>query len=801
MKTFARTAVACALLLTPAIARGQDAFPPRLEIARSEKRPGGPGVLPPGVTARPGENDVWLCTFVLEGAEEAGSAALAGDFNGWNSGAHPMRRTNRGWTVTVPLAEGTRYYKFVLDGNRWLDDPRNPDRVDDGHGGANSVLRLGAEANLDHNEARRGDDRIESAGLAHDPERPIYRQALGDGRTLLRYRSLLGDLEAVTLVTDRGTRRELAAVSASAPFEYWETILPPTGPEGRYTFVLTDGDTRVRDPEIYRLDENGTSPVRTPDWAKDAIWYQVMVDRFRNGTPENDPPRARDWRSEWYSSSPWEGRDGQTFYEWYVFDRLYGGDLQGLEDRLDYLADLGVNALYLNPVFQSTSHHKYNTTNFIHIDENYGAGGDYAEAEAAEDLSDPSTWTWTASDRIFLDFLKAAKARGFRVIIDGVFNHVGTQHPAFRDVLERGRRSAYADWFDVRSWEPFQYEGWAGFGSLPVFRKTADGLASEAVRQHIYDVTRRWMDPDGDGDPSDGIDGWRLDVPNEIALPFWVDWCAHVRSINPDAYISGEIWNRADEWLDGRSFDAVMNYEFSKVAFDWIGNRERKIGPTEADRELASLRMAYPAEITYVLQNLIDSHDTDRAVSKLMNPDRAYDSGNREQDDPSYDGSRPDESCYRRLKLMALLQMTYIGAPMIYYGDEVGMWGSDDPNNRKPMLWQDLEPYEEPEENRVVPELLQYYREVIALRNAHPALRRGGFRSELLDDEQDVWAFRRTHGDEELLVALNASEDGARITLPEGNWTPVFPAGAGSDAGGTVSLEPVSGRVWKRSEG
>ena len=156
-----------------------------------------------------------------------------------------------------------------------------------------------------------------------------------------------------------------------------------------------------------------------------------------------------------------------------------------------------------------------------------------------------------------------------------MFNHVGTQHPAFRDVLEKGRDSAYADWFDVRSWEPFEYEGWAGFGSLPVFKKSKTALlASDEVRQHIFrhhaqmDGSRRgWR-------PVDGIDGWRLDVPNEIALPFWIDWCAHVRSINPDAYISGEIWDRADEWLDGRSFDAVMNYEFSKVAFEWLGNRD-----------------------------------------------------------------------------------------------------------------------------------------------------------------------------------------------------------------------------------
>ena len=167
-----------------------------------------------------------------------------------------------------------------------------------------------------------------------------------------------------------------------------------------------------------------------------------------------------------------------------------------------------------------------------------------------------------------------------------------------------------------------------------------------------------------------------------------------MKSINPDAYITGEIWNRAEEWLDGRTFDAVMNYQFAEPALAWIGNKDQRIPPSEVDRQLTNLRNAYPAEATFVLQNLADSHDTDRLVSKIFNPDRPYDSQNREQDDPTYVGDKPDEASYRKARLIAFLQMTYVGAPMVYYGDEVGMWGSDDPNNRKPMLWKDLEPYE-----------------------------------------------------------------------------------------------------------
>ena len=552
----------------------------------------------------------------------------------------------------------------------------------------------------------------------------------------------------------------------------------------------------VSDEGIYELDDSNLDEVKTPEWTKHAIWYQIMVDRFRNGDKANDPSRTMPWGQSWYEASPWEGSDGQSFYEWYVFDRICGGDLQGLGAKLDHLAELGVNALYLNPIFQAESCHKYNATSYLHVDDRYGVPGDYFEVEKKEDLLDAATWQWTRSDRLFLDFLKEAKSRGFRVIIDGVFNHVGTAHPAFRDVLQKGRDSRFADWFDVRSWDPFEYEGWAGFGGLPAFKKNDDGIECQAVKDHIFAITRRWMDPDGDGDPSDGIDGWRLDVPNEIALPFWVEWCAEVRSINPEAYISGEIWDRAEEWLDGNSFDAVMNYEFARILFDWIGAKNEKITATLADERLAALRNAYPTEITYSLQNLIDSHDTDRAVSKIHNPDRPYDRDNREQDDPKYDGGRPPQDAYRRLRLLALFQMTYVGAPMIYYGDEVGMWGSDDPNNRKPMVWSDLEQNDDPE-NRTMPDVLESYKRMIALRREYKALRTGKFETILTDDQQDVWMYRRVDEDEEILVAINASERHAEIQLPEGEWISIY-ADVDSDAQ-EDGIAPLSGRVWKKA--
>ncbi len=748
------------------------------------------------------------CEFSYHPSKPVNSANLAGDFNGWGTQATPMARGDDGtWRATLKLGAGVRLYKFVVDGSQWIVDPENLDRLADGHGGDNCVLRLGAESMLGTAKGKKSDGKVEGGAIQHDPSRAIFAQPMPDGSWMLRVRTLRDDVESAELAVKGSPRRPMHPSGSDESFDWWEaTIDRPDAPIS-YTFLFLDGKKRLADKNIYSLDPAAASSFMTPEWAKNAIWYQIMLERFRDGEEANNPQPCRPWRSEWYSLSPWEGQNGNTFFKWDVFSRHYGGDLKGLRERLGYLKELGVNAIYLNPIFQATTHHKYNATNFLHVDEQFGTQGDYAKAEAVENLQDPATWTWTPSDRLFLDVLKEAKALGIRVILDGVFNHVGTLHPAFRDVQTRGEASPYRDWFSVRSWQPFEYDGWAGFSELPVFRKNERGFSCDAVKEHVFAVTRRWMDPNGDGDPSDGIDGWRLDVPNEVAMPFWHEWRSLVKSINPDAYIVGEIWRRADDWLDGRAFDAVMNYPFAETMLKWVRDRHHKINCSEMDRRLAELRHAYPAQATYVLQNLLDSHDTDRIVSKLLHPDAEYDKGNREQENTGYNGSKPGAREYAMARFLAFLQMVYVGAPMIYYGDEAGMWGADDPTNRKPMLWKDLEPFEKPEENFVDEGHLAWYRRVIALRNAHPALRTGSFETVLCDDTHDVWVFLRESAGETLLVAANASEKEAQLDLSQtsvatrgGHWQPVF-GGEGAAVGEMsfprVSVPALSGRVWK----
>jgi len=759
----------------------------------------------PSIRVRSRRDGGWDVRFTLRAADASGakSAQVAGSFTGWQGQAISMTRgADGGYSADAVVPDGRHAYKFILDGSRWIADPANPARADDQNGGFNSVLSLGAGAGLDPSSARLGDGRIDGSAFAHRPERATDR-ARGTGGWSLRARTLAGDVQSVALAHGgpAGSPRPMARAGRDGPFDVWEVMLPVTeGAPFPYTFVLEDGSVTVRDPKTYSLDPSAQG-FRTPDWAKDAVWYQVMVDRFRNGDPSNDPAGTIPWKHDWYKPFGKEGHDGQTFYKHFVFSRFGGGDLQGLRQKLPYLRELGVNALYLMPMFQASTPHKYNTTSYIHVDEHFGSKGDYAKAALNEDILDPSTWTFTPTDRLFLEFIREAKSMGFRVVIDGVFNHVGTGHPAFQDCKQRGRSSRFADWFDITSWEPFKYEAWWGFSELPVFRKDPEkGLSSASARKHVMDITRRWMDPDGDGDPRDGVDGWRLDVPNEVPLPFWHEWCREVRRINPDAYIVGEIWERADQWLDGRAFDAVMNYEFAKPAVQWVIDRNLRIKPSELDRRLAELRVAYPAESTYAMMNLVDSHDTDRVASMALNPDRPYNQQNREQEGAKYDPAKPGEPERRKQRLLALLQMTYVGAPMVYYGDEVGMWGSNDPNNRRPMLWPDLGPWEDPRES-IDQAMHAHYREVIALRNAHPALRTGSFRTVLADDAQDTWVFLREKGNEQVLVALNASDVPATVAIDSlgDGWHDAFGTPGFADDGLRKATVPaIGGRVWVR---
>jgi glycosidase len=544
-----------------------------------------------------------------------------------------------------------------------------------------------------------------------------------------------------------------------------------------------------------------------PAWARQAIWYQIFPERFRNGDPANDPTledirgawphdaaspwRISPWGSDWYEKQPWEKANGRDI--WFNLQRRrYGGDLAGIIEKLDYLQELGVTALYLNPVFTSPSLHKYDGATYHHIDPTFGPDpqGDRAII-AGENPVDPATWQWTSADRLMLDLIRQLHSRNMYIILDGVFNHMGLNSFAFQDLLRQAEASPYRDWFTVTSWTkksrhaPFSYEGWANVAELPELREDAEGIVA-GPRKYIFDATRRWMDPDGDGDPGDGIDGWRLDVAYCIAHPFWQAWRSHVKAINPEAYLTAEVIDRIDvlkPYLEGDEFDAVMNYNFAFSCVEFFVAEKQRIRVAEFDRRLAELRTAFPAEVAFLMQNLLDSHDSARIASMIVNRDRgSYRDWSQyyqfsKGSNPRFSTRKPGRAEKQTQKLLALMQMCYVGAPMIYYGDEVGMWGANDPCCRKPMIWGDLiyQPEEgmpsgdlraEPQKVEADRDLLATYRQLIALRKAQPVLSTGGFRTVILDEERQLYGFERFSATDRLLVVLNNSQDEQQTVQP-----------------------------------
>ncbi len=287
-----------------------------------------------------------------------------------------------------------------------------------------------------------------------------------------------------------------------------------------------------------------------PDWAKKVVWYQIFPDRFRNGDASNDPTietlkgawphdhssewQIHPWTSDWYKLQSYEKSNGKDI--WFnVQRRRYGGDLQGIIDKLDYLKDLGIGALYINPVFESPSSHKYDSATYHHIDPNFGPNPEGDRELIKNEIPDnPKTWVWTSADKLFLKLIEEVHKHGMKIIIDGVFNHVGLNHWAFRDVLKNQKKSKYKDWFSVVSWDDpdkhskFDYEGWFGFRELPEWKEDENGIV-KGPKDYIFNITKRWMNPNNDGDTSKGIDGWRLDVAFCIKHKFWKDWRKHVK--------------------------------------------------------------------------------------------------------------------------------------------------------------------------------------------------------------------------------------------------------------------------------
>jgi cyclomaltodextrinase / maltogenic alpha-amylase / neopullulanase len=446
-----------------------------------------------------------------------------------------------------------------------------------------------------------------------------------------------------------------------------------------------------------------------PDWAYDAVWYQIFPERFANGDPTNDPPGVE----------PWGGVP--------TYDNFFGGDLKGVIDNLWYLEDLGINAIYFNPIFESLPNHKYHTTDYFKIDPHFG------------------------DEETFRMLLDEAHRRGIRIIIDGVFNHTGPDFWAFDDIIQHEENSQYLHWYNVydfpiRVEHPPNYEAWWGLPDLPKLM-----AMHPDVKQYLFDVTKYWTEF--------GIDGWRLDVPNEIPHEFWIEWRPVVRNANPEAFIVGELWEDASPWLQGDQFDATMNYRFRNAAIDYF--IDGSITTKEFNDRLYAVLHDYDPQVNFVNQNLIGSHDTERYLTRAGNNIDA-------------------------VKLTAIMKMTHVGAPMIYYGDEIGMEGDDDPDCRRTMIW------EKDEWNH---DLRDLFIHLIQIRHENPALRRGSFQTKLVDNRRNLFAFERRFEDNVVLVALNnrGNEQSVKIrNIDNGIYFDVLNDREYHATGGSVQIDNIA---------
>ena len=437
---------------------------------------------------------------------------------------------------------------------------------------------------------------------------------------------------------------------------------------------------------------------KEPSWVHEAIFYQIFVERFKNGNVENSPGNLSDWEDVPKPKS------------------FYGGDLQGIINNLDYLSDLGINGIYLTPIFQAPSNHKYDIVNYYEIDPYFG------------------------DKKAFKELVEKAHAKKIKIVLDAVFNHCSDLFPPFLDVVEKGMNSEYYDWFfiddDIVEKNPPNYRMFSYVSHMPKLN-----TANPKLKEYLLSSVRYWT-------KEFDIDGWRLDVSDEIDHKFWREFRNVVKEINEETIIIGENWHNAYPWLMGDQFDSVMNYPVTKLCLDFFAKKE--ISAKTFEHQLSSYLIRYPDQVNDAMLNLLDSHDTERFLYSA------------------------DEN-KKALKNAAAFLFAYKGMPCTYYGTEIGMTGSHDPGCRKGFDWK--------QENWDM-ELYEFYKRLITLRKEEKALMYGTI--EFLSTEA-LFAMRRTYEGESIYILINLEEKEQEITIDEPDFSSL--------------TEVLSGGVWKLSQG
>jgi uncharacterized repeat protein (TIGR01451 family) len=629
-----------------------------------------------------------------------------------------------------------------------------------------------------------GDGDIITAEVYHNSRKVAYREPFGpipqDGYATLRLRVCYGDVQQVQVLAWKtgdplpspGNTYDAAVTGydPSGPYDIWEVQVPALpGPiiDQWYQFRVTDGS---RVGYYHVLAQSGNSGpgewsdslidrswrlstylagFNTPDWMPDAVIYQIFPDRFRDGSDANDPvggttkygpvtcsgsPCVVDLHASW-TELPTQPAYGVDFF---------GGDLNGVIQKLGYLQSLGINTLYFNPVFEASSNHGYDTNDYYAIRQYFGG------------------------DAAFGQLVSATNALGIRLILDGVFNHAGSDS-RYMDgyAFQYGQNkwpdvgacesasSPFRSWFTsggtpVNCDGGWHWAGWYGFETIPGFEE------NDPVKDFFFrggspqspggvPVADYWIDQ--------GAAGWRFDVAQDITHEWWQEMRPYVKAHDPQTLMMGEVTGSCSDYaayLRGNELDSAMNYCFR----DWIISWANGNAPSGFDNSLYAFREAVPRPAFYAMMNLVDSHDSTR-VLRLLNDDKT------------------------RLKLLVLLQMTLPGAPSVYYGDEVGVTGGGDPDCRRTYPWAD-------EGGSPDLDLLAHYSQIIGIRQGHPALRGGELETLLVDDATHLYSFVRWDGAETVVVVLNNAAGDRTAVVPVADYL----------ANGTVLTDTLSGDTF-----
>ena len=612
----------------------------------------------------------------------------------------------------------------------------------------------------------------------------------------IRFRTGAGDVDRVYAVVrdavsrEEGRRLELKKKESIGRFDFYETEILVGETPLRYDFEAVKGSEVCHYNRLGVLEAGGmdapfviTPGFHVPEWAKGALMYQIFVDRFNNGDPTNDV-----LGDEYvYIGFPvtkvekWDERLSVL-----DVDRFYGGDIQGIWDKLDYLQSLKVEVLYLSPVFVSPSNHKYDCQDYEHIDPHYGVivkdegglvTGDASDNGNAKRYSVRTSdrENLEASDEFFVRFVQEVHKRGMRIILDGVFNHCGS----FNKWMDREKiyekdggyepgayltaDSPYRDFFlfgDQDGWpDNDSYEGWWGHNTLP--KLNYEG--SKKLYQYVLDIAKRWLSPPY------SIDGWRLDVAADLGHSpemnhrFWRDFRKTVKEVNPDALILAEHYGDASDWLSGDQWDTVMNYDAFMEPISWFLTGLEKHSERK-DEHLLHNSQAFMCSMLsnmsrmqtgslYAAMNELSNHDHSRFLTRTNHM-----VGRVEHLGPEAANEYVNKAVMREAVVM---QMTWVGAPTIYYGDEAGVCGFTDPDNRRTYPW-----------GREDHELIAFHKEAIRIHKEHPALRTGSLK--ILGGEENVLSYARFKGNDRIVIVINNRSERTEVKVPV--WEAEIPA-------------------------